>query len=142
MSYLDENQLNKLVTDTDKPYVLLNFYNTSCKPCTKEIPELKELIHHPHAHLDVHFIALQDENSSENELALFWKKLKMTTPIYSVKTESLDTFLQENRLPIQTNKLPLSLILSNDGRLVKGISTFTDAHEVSMIIHRDESFGN
>ena len=59
VSYLDENQLNKLVTNTDKPYVLLNFYNTSCKPCTKEIPELKELIHHPHAHLEVHFIALQ-----------------------------------------------------------------------------------
>jgi len=130
-----------LVKDSDKPYVLFNFYNTSCKPCVQEIRELAELINHPHKHLNVYFIAWEGEDSSAKELDKFLKKLQIETPLYSVNTETLDTFLSKHRISNQSNTPPLSLILSRDGRLVKRLNTLTGAHEVDMIIHKDESFG-
>lgn len=141
LSYLDDEQLMDLVKEADKPYVLLNFYNTTCKPCVKEIPELAELTDHPDEHVNVHFIALGEKEASNKDLTRFWKKLQIAPPIYCVNTESLNTFLKEHRQPNQSSTLPMSLIMSQNGRLVKKITSFTDAHEVHMIIHKDESFG-
>lgn len=142
VSFLNGEELKKLVEESDKPYVLLNFYNTGCKPCVKEIPDLAQLLDHPHKHLDVHFVALDEENDAKKELKYFWQQLAIETPIYCINNESLNQFLLEHRLSSTTSTPPMSLILSRDGRLIERISTVTDAKEVSLIIHKDESFGN
>jgi len=133
---IDDRGLIAAVHAGDRPYVLLSFFTTFCKPCVKEIPDLYAMHQDPESPVQVLFVSL-DHGSSRAHLPAFMQKVGLERT-YFLDEQAAATFFGEN-LPDWNQSVPQNLLFSRDGRLVEHMQ-MTGSKEVIMLIHKDQSF--
>ena len=128
------------VNNADKPYVVINFYATWCKPCIQEIPELIALNNNPDSEAKVLLVSIDEAAVRQNGLSAFLDKMGVNFPSYNLAPDSLDNFVRKV-YPEWDTSIPLNFVYTNTGRLVE-VTGMTDQTEISMIIHEDQSFNS
>jgi thiol-disulfide isomerase/thioredoxin len=139
---LDEHRLADVIKAARKPYVVVNFYATWCKPCIKEMPELLSLHNDPSGAASVVFVSLDDfpegNTSSSEKLAGFLTKQGIDFPSYHYNNELAREFIQRV-YPDWNLSIPLNFIYAQDGRLIEKTG-MTDKSELELIINQDKVF--
>ncbi|MEL6594119.1 MAG: TlpA disulfide reductase family protein, partial [Bacteroidota bacterium] len=59
------------VRAVEKPYVVVNFFATWCKPCIQEMPELIALHNNPQSEASVLLVSIDEKSVYEDGLAAF-----------------------------------------------------------------------
>lgn len=126
------------VRAAEKPYVVVNFFATWCKPCIQEIPELIALHNNPQSEASVLLVSIDEKAVYEDGLAAFLDKMGVNFPSYHLSPDSLSNFIGKID-PERDTSIPLNFVYTNTGRLVE-VTGMTDQTEISMIIHEDQSF--
>ena len=128
-----------MVKEGDKPFTLINFYATWCKPCQVEIPELIRLHTSPTSKVNVLFVSIDDEEDVKNILPDFLLDNDITFPSYYVK-ENPKEFIKTLH-PEAGSRIPLNLLYSMDGTLVEAMG-ITDQLEIEMIVNKMQKVSN
>lgn len=123
------------MAQSDKPYHVVNFYATFCKPCVRELPELIALNEEPE--VAVHFVSMDDKRVISGSLNNFMKAHNLAKTFY-FNGDSATGYIKKN-YPEWDNQIPLSFVIHKSGRIIarKGL---TDMSELKMIIAEDKSF--
>lgn len=139
---VDDIQLHALILASEQPYVVVNFYATDCKPCTKEIPELIALENDPLGEARVVFVSLDPQKSDYQDLAAklacYMDDFEYQKTSYHYNIDSARKFIHQV-YPDWNSSIPLNLIYANNGRLVDKTG-ITDKSEIELIINEDKSF--
>ncbi|MFK7925686.1 MAG: TlpA family protein disulfide reductase [Bacteroidia bacterium] len=128
------------VRNADKPYVVVNFFATWCKPCIQELPELVALHNNSESEANVILVSIDDSAVLENGLSAFLDKMDVNFPSYHLNPDSLENFVRKV-YPEWDTSIPLNFVYTNTGRLIE-VTGMTDQTEISMIIHEDQSFNS
>ena len=139
---LDEQKVYETLKASEKPYVVLNFFTTYCKPCIKEIPELLKVHQDQKGDASVIFISLDDEMEQKHQL---FEKLEdflhphgIDFPTFHYNIDHAREFIKK-MYPQWNSSIPLNLIFANDGRFVEKTG-ITDKGDVELIINQDKVF--
>ena len=135
---IDSDKISSIVRSAQRPYVLINFYSTYCKPCIKEIPDLSKLKNNPDSEVEVHFVSLDEPEVRETKLAGFLSKHSMNFRSYHYDPSKVESYIR-SVYPAWKRTIPLNIIYDNTGRIVE-ITGMTDPREVELIISKDQSF--
>lgn len=136
---VDQAALQQMVTQTQRPYVVVNFFTTYCKPCEKEIPDLWQMNQAEDAEAEILFVSM-DENQKELPTLIngMFDRMGLSFQAYHYTLSEAETFIRQV-YPEWRGDIPLNLIFRKDGHLVTGLG-MTDPVELTMIIHNDQSF--
>lgn len=127
-----------MIATQETDYVVVCFYTSSCKGCAKEVQELTSPGLAMHTEAKLLLVSLDSGADLEQKVRTFWQDQPYPGPFYHLPQQEWMTFLQKEH-PNLEGEIPLSLIYTKEGRLVEAVS-FTDPHEIEMIIHQDQSF--
>lgn len=130
--------LMERVSDSDRPYVLVNFFATYCKPCEQEIPGLVALAGEGDSHMSLMLVALDEKASLDQNLEAMFSRMDLSVPAFHYTLAEAEPFIRK-LYPEWGGDIPLSLVFRNDGTLVRALG-MTDPQEVTMVIHHDQSF--
>lgn len=101
-------------THTIKQYrgkwIVVNYWGVFCAPCLREMPELS-VFHDKHKDQDAVVLGINQEEFSEDKLALFAEKMKITFPLLKVPFEQVTPFGS-------VTLLPTTFIINPQGELV------------------------
>lgn len=136
LTTIDDRGLMQTLHGVDRPYVLLSFYTTFCKPCVKEIPDLRALDQDAQSPVRVLFVSL-DHGPSREHLPAFMDKTGLRHS-YHLDADAAAAFFGAN-LPDWNQSVPQNLLFTREGRLVEHLQ-MTGAKEVVMLVHKDQSF--
>ncbi|GAB4425955.1 MAG: hypothetical protein OHK0039_43820 [Bacteroidia bacterium] len=134
----DSETLRAAVTDADKPYVLVSFYTTYCKPCVKEFPDLLQMQHDANSPVSVLFVSLDEPHIAAEQLSGFMQAHRLDVNTYHFDPTQAAAFIHEE-VPTWDQSVPLNLLYTREGRLVESLG-MTSAKEVTMLVHQDQSF--
>ncbi len=137
---VNEQELLTQIQQASKPYVLLNFYATWCKPCIQEMPELIKLKNDPQSPTDVFFVSVDEPQVQSAKLGLFLQKMEIFFPSFRLSPDSLAPLVQKV-YPEWNTTLPLNFVYTKEGRLLEATG-MTDQKEILMIIREDQVFNN
>jgi thiol-disulfide isomerase/thioredoxin len=133
-------ELQKLIKDSDRPYVLINFFATWCKPCITELPELVALQSDPLSEVKVLLVSIDNVVDAKTKLRAFLADNGVDFQTYA-RPENETALIQEF-YPIWNNRIPLSLIFNHDGRLLEAITGMTDRSEIELIVNKHKRLGS
>lgn len=134
---VEKEGLMQVVRQAGKPYVLVNFFVTACKPCEQEIPELLELSEDPQSEAAVMFVTLDGSENLIQDLDRMFDRMNVSFPSYQYTLDAAQPFIEDIH-PQWRGDVPLNLLYRQDGSLVKALG-MTTPEEVVMEIHRDQS---
>ncbi|MEL7531997.1 MAG: TlpA disulfide reductase family protein, partial [Bacteroidota bacterium] len=83
------------VNNADKPYVVVNFFATWCKPCIQEIPELIALNNNPESEAKVLLVSIDEAAVHKDGLSAFLDKMGVNFPSYNLAPDSLENFVRK-----------------------------------------------
>lgn len=113
-------------------------YNTRCKPCVKEIPDLLGFNAEPKSEVEVLMLAIDEKAAFEQQFPRFAEKCGAGFSTFQMNPEAARSFVGQI-LPDWDGMVPLNALFTSDGRLVE-VTGLTDRREITMIIHNDQSF--
>lgn len=113
-------------------------YNTRCKPCVKEIPDLLGFLAEPESGVEVLMVAIDEKAVFEERFPQFSEKCGSAFPTFLMNPDAARSFVGQI-LPDWDGMVPLNALYTSDGRLVE-VTGLTDRREITMIIHNDQSF--
>jgi thiol-disulfide isomerase/thioredoxin len=137
---IESVELLKLISQSERPYVLLNFFATWCKPCVTELPELVALQNDPKSEVKVLLVSIDNLADAHAKLRGFLAENGVDFQTYA-RPENENALIRE-LYPIWNERIPLSLIYSNDGHMLEAISGMTDRGEIELIINKHKRIGS
>ncbi len=135
---VDGEKIEALVRETARPYVLVNFYSTYCKPCIQEIPDLIKLKNNPASEVEVYFVSLDEPEIRESLLDGFLIRHSMNFRSFHYDPAHVENYVKKV-YPKWNRTIPLNILYHNTGRIVE-ITGMTDPREIELIISKDQSF--
>ncbi len=126
-----------MVQTSQKPYHLINFYATYCKPCIKEIPDLIALKNAENSEIEVSFVSLDEAGMVAKGLNDFLQAQNMDFTSYTFEQDSANTYIRKY-FPDWDGQIPLTLIFDKSGRFVSHVG-MTDKAEIELIIADDKN---
>jgi thiol-disulfide isomerase/thioredoxin len=136
---VDAAQIRSHIQSASRPYTLVNFYATWCKPCKVELPELIDLQNDKTSQVNVMLVSMDEPEVVENKLASFLQDQKVDFPSYVVEGDP--EALVKAFHPEWDGYIPVSMVFTRDGEIIE-ILGMTDRQEVEMIINRNELLNN
>lgn len=134
---VSSQSLEAMILASQKPYHLVNFYATYCKPCIKEIPELIALKNAENGEIEVSFVSLDDEDVVKTQLNTFLEEHQMDFNSYTFQQDSAEKYILQH-FPDWDKQIPLTLIFDKSGRFVSHIG-MTDKAEIELIVTEDKN---
>ena len=112
---VEANEVKELVAQQRGRVVLLNFWATWCPPCLVEFPEIVEIEKtYRERGLAVVSVSADSADRIESDLIPFLAKHAPEFPIYVMRTDDLDTFMQRID-PEWTGEVPATFFISRGG---------------------------
>ena len=133
-------ELRKLIESSSRPYVLINFFATWCKPCRTELPELVALQNDPASEVEVLLVSIDNAADVSTKLRGFLAENGVTFKTYA-RPEN-EAALINDFYPIWNNRIPLSLIYNHDEKLLEAINGLTDRSEIELIVNKHKRLGS
>ncbi|MEZ4687305.1 MAG: TlpA disulfide reductase family protein [Bacteroidia bacterium] len=135
----DEAGLHRAIRESVRPYVLVNFWATFCKPCKAEIPDLVKVQKDSALGMEVLLVSLDDiEEGTTESLGQALQPLGVDFESLHLMPEEAYRFIQ-GHFPGWNSTIPLNFIFTSDGRLVTQTG-LTDYSELRMIVDEDRRF--
>jgi thiol-disulfide isomerase/thioredoxin len=129
-----------MIKGSDKPYTLINFFATWCKPCIQELPDLIALHNDPQSKIQVVLISIDKPEDATGKLHDFLADNQVDFQTYAV-TEQPGVFVAQF-YTIWNERIPLSLLYSKSGSMVEALTGVTDRAEIELIVNMHEKLGS
>jgi thiol-disulfide isomerase/thioredoxin len=133
-------ELRDMITNSKRPYVLINFFATWCRPCRAELPDLVELQNDPKSEIEVLLVSIDNLEDVKSKLKGFLGDVGVNFKTYA--RPSGEATLIRHFYPVWDNRIPLSLIYSKQGQLIEAITGLTDRSEIELIVNRNKQLGS
>lgn len=137
---LSADELRAMIKESDKPYTLINFFATWCKPCIQELPDLVALHNDPQSKIQVVLISIDAPDVAASKLHDFVADKGIDFQTYVV-TKETGAFISQF-YTIWNERIPLSLLYSKAGRMVEALEGITDRAEIELIVNMHEKLGS
>ncbi|MFK7972243.1 MAG: TlpA disulfide reductase family protein [Bacteroidia bacterium] len=139
MRSIDGGGLHRAIRESKRPYILVNFWATFCKPCLAEIPDLISVNRDSTLGVEVLLVSIDDiEKEMVPGLGDHLQQLGVDFESLHINTEDAFRFI-EGHYPGWNSTIPLNFVFSQDGRLIAQTG-LTDHSEVMMIVNHDKRF--
>ena len=79
---IDQEKLEKLISDRDGKYLLVNIWATWCIPCREEFPDLVKLSNNYKSKLDIIAISVDYKDEVNKKVIPFLSQMKVNFPTY------------------------------------------------------------
>lgn len=137
---ISEARLNEIMGQSERPFVLVNFFATWCKPCKEEIPDLVALQQDPESKVEVILVSIDDPGDVDSKLGSFLGNLGVTFKAYS-HSEGENWFVKQF-YPDWGQSIPLTLIYEKGGDRIAAIEGLTDRSEIELLINKHLKLGS
>lgn len=135
---IEENALQLLIEESTKPYIVVNFFASYCKPCRKDLPSLVEMKNEARADVELVFISIDKEDAIHTQLPEFLKEMQMSFPSYYWKGENLTPSIKKY-YEDWDGTIPLTLVFNKKGKLLANLK-LAEKEEIEVIIQNDKAF--
>lgn len=135
---LDAETLRREMQSSQRPYVLIHFFQMDCIPCADELVELAQLQADPESQVSIKLISFDAPEVAHVDLTPYLQRLGIHITVYHFDPAEALPFLAQ-RVPNWDQTPPLNLIYAPPERLVESTG-LTNRKEVQLIVHADQSF--
>lgn len=132
--------MRDLISNSKRPYVLINFFATWCKPCRAELPDLIELENDPKSDIQVLLVSIDSEEDAKSKLRDFLGDMGVNFKTYA--RPNGEASLIKQFYPIWDNRIPLSLVYNRQGQMLEAITGLTDRSEIELIVNKHKQLGS
>lgn len=136
---IDKEELLGLIHNSEKPFVLVNFFATWCRPCREELPDLVELRDDSKQGVDVVLISLDKPADAKARLHNFLKENGVNFQTYARSRG--ETRFVKSMYPGWNGMIPLTLLYTNKGKQLEVLEGMTDAEEIKLILNKHRIIG-
>ncbi|MFN8395942.1 MAG: TlpA disulfide reductase family protein [Bacteroidia bacterium] len=133
-------ELQSLISKSARPYILVNFFATWCKPCRTELPDLVELQNDAASEIEVLLVSIDKREDVESKLQDFLGEFGVNFKTYA-RPEGEEALIR-TFYPLWDNHIPLSLVFNKQGYLLEAITGLTDRAEIELIVNRHKQLGS
>jgi thiol-disulfide isomerase/thioredoxin len=133
-------ELKDLISNSDRPYVVLNFFATWCKPCRAELPDLVALQNDEKSEIKVLLVSIDNAQDAKGKLKGFLGELGVNFQTYSRPVA--EGSLIKQFYPVWDGYIPLSLVYNKQGQLLEAITGLTDRSEIELIVNKHKQLGS
>lgn len=137
---IEVTELRDLIQQSDRPYVLLNFFATWCKPCRTELPDFVALQNDAASQIKVLLVSIDNAQDAKTKLKDFLGELGVNFQTYSRPVA--EAGLIKQFYPSWDGYIPLSLVYDKQGQLLEAITGLTDRSEIELIVNRHKQLGS
>lgn len=135
---INAKELKQLLGQSSRPFHVFNFYATYCKPCIKELPEIRSL-YKENKEVAVHLIAMDGKTIGEDSLKAFLLRHEMDFPSLYFSDFDSASMLIKTLYPAWNNEIPLTLIMDKTGNIISSLG-ITDKKEIEAIVAEEKAF--
>lgn len=133
----DASGVLKRVEESKKPFVLVSFYATSCKPCIREIPDLLEIKNSGNLNVDLLMVSVDNKEVVDKYLAGFLHERDVQfSTYYAGGTDAETNKLVHTLVPSWEGTIPLNILMNNKGEVLKVLVGRTTAKEIRHLTRR------
>jgi thiol-disulfide isomerase/thioredoxin len=136
---VEEVELRELIAKSDRPYVLINFFATWCKPCRNELPDLIELQNDTASEVKVLLVSIDKPEDSHSKLRNFLSDFGVNFQTYT-RPNGENLILQF--YPMWDNSIPLSLLYNKQGKMLEVFRGLTDRSEIELMVNKHKHLGS
>lgn len=131
---LEIKEFDKMVRESSKDFVLVNFYATWCGPCRREMPELVQMAKDTASNAQVVLISIDSPEDAQNKLPGFLAEYGIDFATYTRVSEP-GKFIARY-YPGYQGTIPLTLVFRKGGEMLEAIVGMTSGKELEMILNR------
>ncbi|MEM0995598.1 MAG: TlpA disulfide reductase family protein [Bacteroidota bacterium] len=137
---ISEEELLTAIHKSERPYILVNFFATWCKPCKREIPDLVALENDAEAGIKVLLVSIDEEKDAKAQLRDFLTELGVNFTTYA-RTQGEAAFIKRF-YPAWDGRIPLTLLYDQEGNQLEAIRGLTERDEIELIINKHKMLGS
>jgi thiol-disulfide isomerase/thioredoxin len=131
---LEIANFDNLVRNSQKDFVLVNFYATWCGPCRRELPDLVAMAKDTASNTQIMLISIDSPEDVQQKLPSFLTEYGIDFATYTRVSEP-GKFIARY-YPGYQGTIPLTLIFRKGGEMLEAIVGMTSGKELEMILNR------